>query len=294
MPTMPCTIFSLRESSDVAPVVDTNPADADLLITQERVERLRPEIPDLLTAGRSSSRSPRKKVLVLGVYLAAKPNNVDDIVSVVLQSKKYRVTQRWVALGGQPSTTRHVARVTAETVLRPAPKFEIMNELLAKEDLSQYEFVLLLDDDIVMPNSFVDQFLSMQEQLEFSIAQPARTSESYIDHPIVEQQRGVLARQTLFVEIGPVVSFHKRIYDLVFPFDLTSSMGWGYENVWAHRLEQAQKKMGIIDVIPVSHSLRKPVAFYRWDEADRQRALFLSKHEHLPLDQCFRVLDVFT
>src|SRR6185503_13591800 len=147
-------------------------------------------------------------------------------------SKKYRVTQRWVALGGQPSRTKHVARVTAETVLRPAPKFELMNELLANEDLGQYEFVLLLDDDIVMPNSFVDQFLSLQEQLEFSIAQPARTSDSYIDHPIVEQQRGVLARQTLFEEIGPVVSFHKRIYDLVFPFDLTSSMGWGYENVW--------------------------------------------------------------
>jgi hypothetical protein len=80
---------------------------------------------------------------------------------------------------------------------------------------------------------------------------------------------------------------------MVFPFDLTSPMGWGYENVWAHRLDQAQMKMGIIDAVPVDHSLRKPVAYYRWDEANQQQRLFLSKHEHIPLDQCFRVLDVF-
>ena len=69
-------------------------------------------------------------------------------------------------------------------------------------------------------------------------------------------------------------------------------MGWGYENVWAYRLEQAQMPMGIIDATPVDHSLRKPVDLYSWDEANRQRSLYLSKHEHTPIDQCFRVLDV--
>jgi hypothetical protein len=258
--------------------------------SEHLIKRLRPTIPEIFM-GRRNGRGRRKRVLVLGVYLANKSNNVEDIVSVISKSSRYTATQRWIALGGEPPT-KQVAAVTVGTVLGTKSKFQIMNKLLAKEKLSQYEYVLLIDDDIVLPHGFLDHFLALQAQCEFSVAQPARTSNSFIDHPIVEQQKGVLARQTLFVEIGPVVSFHKSAYELVFPFDLTSPMGWGYENVWAYRLAQSNLKMGIVDAVPVDHSLRKPVAHYDWDEADRQRTRFLEQHDHLPLDQCFRVLDV--
>jgi len=110
----------------------------------------------------------------------------------------------------------------------------------------------------------------------------------------VERHWGVAARQTLFVEVGPVVSFHRSIYDLVFPFDLASSMGWGYENIWSYLLAQRNMKVGIIDVLPVEHNLRKPVAHYGWERADTERVAFLNKHEHLPLEECFRVLDVIS
>jgi hypothetical protein len=240
---------------------------------------------------RRNGRRRPKRLLVLGVYLAGRQNNIDDIVPTILRTRGIKVTQRWIALGGEPKT-KEVADVTVGTILRAQPKFQIINGLLAKETLSQYDYVILMDDDIVLPNAFLDHFVPLQDRLGFSIAQPARTSNSYIDHPIVEQQKGVLARRTLFVEIGPVVSFHKSAYELVFPFDLTSPMGWGYENVWAYRLEQAQMTMGIIDATPVDHSLRKPVDFYSWEEANRQRSLYLSKHEHTPIDHCFRVLDV--
>jgi len=302
-----CVIFALREpaaatekqpesrvqgsNGKVLASADSLTENGNSLINPQVIETLRPIVPETFTEARTNGRARRKKVLVLGIYLASKQNNVDDIVSTIAKASKYKVTQRWIALGGEPPT-KQVADVTVGTILREKSKSQIMNELLSKEDLSKYEFVLLTDDDIVLPHRFLDQFISLQERLGFSIAQPARTSNSYIDHPIVEQQPGVLARQTLFVEIGPVVSFHKSAYDLVFPFDLTSSMGWGYENVWAYRVAQRQMKMGIIDGVPVDHSLRKPVAYYRWDDADSQRKKFLEKHEHLPLDQCFRVLDV--
>jgi hypothetical protein len=51
-------------------------------------------------------------------------------------------------------------------------------------------------------------------------------------------------------------------------------------------------KMGIIDAVPVDHSLRKPVANYAWAEANQQRKDLLAVHEHYTLDQCFRVLEV--
>lgn len=299
-----CVVFALREpatedrfaanvgssNGETAVSADALPGDYRT-VTDEQLKRLRPIIPKLSIRGMTNGRGRRKRVLVLGVYLANKSNNIQDVVSVISKSRRYAATQRWIALGGEPPT-KQVAEVTVGTVLRKKSKFHIINELLAKEKLSQYEYVLLTDDDVVLPDEFLDHFISLQAQVGFSIAQPARTINSYIDHPIVEQQKGVLARQTLFVEIGPIVSFHKSAYELVFPFDLTSPMGWGYENVWAYRLAQHQMKMGIIDVVPVDHSLRKPVAYYDWDEAERQRTKFLDRHDHLPLEQCFRVLDV--
>ena len=51
---------------------------------------------------------------------------------------------------------------------------------------------------------------------------------------------------------------------------------------------------GVVDAVPVDHCLRPPVANYSWDEADEARRLLLAANEHLPLEECFRVLDVVT
>jgi hypothetical protein len=50
--------------------------------------------------------------------------------------------------------------------------------------------------------------------------------------------------------------------------------------------------MGIVDAVPVDHSLRPPVANYSWEEADRQRATLLRDTPHRPFAECVRVLDV--
>jgi hypothetical protein len=186
-----------------------------------------------------------------------------------------------------------VAAVTVLRVLERTPKFSIVNQLLDGADLDQYDYVLMTDDDIVMPESFLDEFIGMQRTLDFAVAQPARTSTSYIDHPIVEQQLGVLARRTQFVEIGPVVSFHRSVFPLLFPFDLTSGMGWGYENVWSHLLRERGLRMGIVDAVPVDHSMRPPLANYRWSDGDAGRTALFARHAHLPLDECLRVIEVF-
>ncbi len=227
-----------------------------------------------------------KSVLVIGVYLTDRFNTAEDIVAVLSGSKTCRVTQRWVALGDTPPGLA-LTSVTVRTIREKTPKFRIVNDLLAAEDLSRYDYVLLTDDDVVMPDGFLDAFIGLQEKLGFAIAQPARTSNSYIDHPIVEQANGLLARETRFVEIGPVVSFHRSAYDVVFPFDLASPMGWGYENVWSLRLGERGLKMGILDATPVDHSIRKPVENYDWSTADRQRTDFLDRNAHLPIDSCF-------
>lgn len=249
------------------------------------LERLRPVIPQWI----GSDETP-PEALVTGVYLADQLTNVVDIAGG-LAKEAGSPTQRWVAVGQAPPY-EWLSELTVRTLDVPAPKFEILDELLRGEDLSRFEYLVVIDDDVVLPRGFVRQFLGLQRRTGFAIAQPARTLGSHVDHPIVLQQLGVLARQTLFVEAGPVVSFHRSVFDLVAPFDLTSPMGWGYENVWAHRVVERGMKMGIIDAVPVDHSLREPVAHYDWKTADQGRVALLEANEHLPLDECFRVLDV--
>jgi hypothetical protein len=112
---------------------------------------------------------------------------------------------------------------------------------------------------------------------------------SHIDLPIVRHRAGA---PDAFVEQGPVVSFHRSVFDLVFPFDLTSPMGWGLENVWSLRASERGLKMGIIDAVPVDHSMRKPVANYSWREADRGRAALFATTDYRPNEECFKVVDI--
>ncbi len=258
-------------------------------VTPELVRRLQP--PALAAASRYRNGNGTRRALVLGIYLAGKPNTAEHVAGTFAGCRDLEVEQRWIALGGEPADGE-LGAVTAMAVSEPTPKYALLNRLLAEEDLAGYDFVISTDDDIVLPEGFPDLFLGVQAGVGFDLAQPARTPNSYVDHPIVVQQRGVLARRTRFVEIGPLVSFGREIYDLVFPFDETSAMGWGFENVWAHRLRERGRSQGIIDAVPMDHSIRKPLAHYEWSDANADRERYLARHPHIPLQECVRVLEV--
>lgn len=235
----------------------------------------------------------KKNILVLGIYLGDRLNNVDDIILTINKTNLHNVTQKWVAIN-QKSDNPLVSNLTVKVVNKFTPKFEILNYLLEDENIYYYDYILIADDDIILPNKFLDKFIALQSNYNFALAQPARTKNSYIDHPIVQQQDGVIARQTNFVEIGPVFSIHKTIFDLIIPFDLTSPMGWGYENIWAKKISDNGNKMGIIDAISVDHSIRKPVENYNWSIADEQRDKILNKYAHFNLIDCYTVIDIKT
>ena len=259
------------------------PVDTSIVVAVPEDER-----PVVRLAGPVSAGG---RVLVAGVYCADRPNHADDLVRVVSASAQRVVTQAWAALGGDPPTPG-LAAVTALRAGERRPKFDIVNELLARHDLERFDHVLLVDDDIAVPAGFVDHLLGWQDRLGFALTQPARSWRSSVDHRIVLQQPDVAGRRTQFVEIGPVVSIARAAYPLLLPFNLDSPMGWGYENVWAHRIARAGLAMGIVDAVPVDHVLRPPVANYTWGDADEGRRRLLARNEHLPLEDCMRVLAV--
>jgi hypothetical protein len=229
---------------------------------------------------------------VLGVYLVDKENLAEETVAELGGSKEWAVEQQWLALGSSPIPDA-LAKVTVRRVQERIPKFVLLNQLLAAADLAKYAFIVICDDDAALPAGFLDDYLRLARRYDLALCQPARTHDSYIDHPFVEQLDGLTARWTQFVEIGPVFSIRRDAFPTVLPFDEGSPMGWGYDFVWGRDLREAGLRMGVIDATPVGHSLRKPVAEYSWAVANEQMQNFLKGRPHLSKREAFFIVESY-
>jgi hypothetical protein len=250
----------------------------------------RPALPPELDPDRYHP-SGRPRVLVVGVVLADQLHTAADTEHELSRSRHYDVEQRWVVVSESPAgVTRGTPSAVALTTPRLRGKFEFVNEQLDAVVLDAYEYVLLVDDDVIVPGGFVDALLGLQSAFGFAIAQPARAATSSIDHPIVARHPGLAARQTWFVEQGPVVSFHRSILGDVVPFDVRSPMGWGLECVWSARVGARNMQMGVIDAVTVDHGIRPVLANYTVDDALRGQEAMLASVAHRPIDDCMRVV----
>ncbi len=232
------------------------------------------------------------RVLVVGIYLADKENLAPQITQEFALSSDWNVEQRWVSLGkNQPDS--NMAPFTVQVTRKFSPKFLMLNQLLQKIDLYDFEYVIVSDDDIRLPAGFVDHYLAMVSRYDLDLAQPARTHDSYTDHCFVEQLDGIDARQTRFVEIGPLFSLHRKAFDYFLPFDEASPMGWGNDFVWPILAEKNGLRMGIVDAVPVAHNFRKPVSYYDHRASAKHMSKYLAERPHLSKKDAFFILESY-
>ena len=238
-----------------------------------------------------SKLCPEKSVLVLGIYMANKKNVAAYLAEEFAKSKSYKVTQAWLAIGDKISENATLREMTRRVIKGRVPKFSLLNELLAEFNLDDFDYLVITDDDVVVERGFIDKYICLQERVGFSLAQPARTRFSELSHDITKTKAGVIARETRFVEIGPIFSFARKVFPDFLPFDESSPMGWGYDFVWPVVIAKKALTMGIIDATPVNHSIRPTNQFYSGAQAGIQMDDFLSKHKHLTRAEAYLVLD---
>ncbi len=232
------------------------------------------------------------RVLVLGVYLPSVANHAERISADLLAANQWQIDLRWAALG-EGEIPDGLGELTVLRMTERMPKFSILNRLLAEINLAPYRFLVVVDDDIELESGFLDRFLAYQAAHDLTLAQPARTHDSYIDHYFVAQLIGVEARRTRFVEIGPVFSLRSDGFAHLLPFDEEAPMGWGLDFVWPVQLDAAACRLGIIDASPVRHALRKPVTTYDYAETSAAMEQFLSDRAHLDHAEAFVALETF-
>lgn len=171
-------------------------------------------------------------------------------------------------------------------------KFANLNIILGRKPLDRYEYIVVVDDDITLPVDFLVHYMAAVNYYDFALAQPARTHTSSIHHLIVRQRPQLQARRTNFVEIGPVFSIRRDLFDVLLPFNMMSPMGWGYDYVWPRQVHERRLKMGIIDATPVEHSLRPNVG-YDITPVATQMNDYLAATPHWSPEQCHQTLEEY-
>jgi hypothetical protein len=234
----------------------------------------------------------RPKVLVLGVYMGDRDNLIDHVVPTLAASRHCQITQRWIAIGSL-SKQPDVRAVTLAAVHERTPKFTLINRLVNKADIAEYDYIMVCDDDVTLPADFTDRFIGWQQRCDFALAQPARTWNSFVDHRFVRRSLWSKARETRFVEIGPIFCMSRAMAELIVPFDQTSEMGWGYDLVWPVIAKQHGLKLGIVDDAAVEHCIRARGALYKAIGETESMAALLPQREHLSAREAFVVLRRF-
>lgn len=194
--------------------------------------------------------------------------------------------ERRVLVVGAHRTPRRLELPGADVDLR-APqggKFDTLNAILADHDLDAYDWLLVIDDDVELPRSFLDGFLHVAERLGLRLAQPAQTLASHAAWPVVRRRARSVARETTFVEIGPVTAFHRDTFATLLPFpDLR--MAWGLDLHWAALARERGWRLGIVDLLPVRHELAPVASDYPRDEAIGEARAFLADRPYLRRDE---------
>jgi hypothetical protein len=236
------------------------------------------------TAGRLAARQAPLRVLVLGVY---RPGSLLGETVGSLTSNRH--TTR-VLLGSTAGAARPLAGWTVMEGLRGG-KFENLNRLLGEAGEDERDWTLVVDDDVALPARFLDRFLAVCENYGLQLAQPAQTLRSHSAWKVARRRPASLARETRFVEIGPVTAFRREVAAELLPFP-ELRFGWGLDLHWAALALERGWRLGVVDALPIRHEQRLVAAGYPRDDAISEAQRFLAGRPYLPSSSAGEVLAV--
>jgi hypothetical protein len=187
-----------------------------------------------LRLDRAARRSPpRRRVLVLGVERPQR-RALAGAIRVELARSRHDVEVRLCPPGEHG-------------------KFQNLNRLLAAHPVGECDWLLIVDDDIVLPHHFLDRLVFLAERFDFQLVQPAHRARSHAAWRVTRRRAGVVARQTPFVEIGPVTAFARTTFATLLPFP-DVRMGWGLDMHWAALARERRWRCGVLDAVAIRHS----------------------------------------
>lgn len=179
----------------------------------------------------------------------------------------------------------HFARIAAAD----RGKFENLNELLARNPAPGNDWLLVLDDDVLLPRGFLDTFIFLAERFRLQLAQPAQRRRSHAAWEVTRRRLGSVVRETAFVEIGPVFAFHATTFEALLPFP-PLRVGWGLDVHWSAVAQAHGWRLGVVDACAVRHHMRRVAASYDSTAAIEEARRFLSGRPYTTASEAQRTL----
>jgi len=237
---------------------------ADALQDAQRLVRLEPQ-----RLRRAARTGPRRRVLALAIERTDVPNVLPAAREELLRS-------------------RHEVRF-ASSPAGDRGKFENLNALLRDHSVAGRDWLLVLDDDVVLPPGFLDVFIFLAERFGLLIAQPAHRRRSHAAWAVTRRRAGSVVRETAFVEIGPVFGFQAPVFGTLLPFP-SLRIGWGLDAHWSAVARSRGWRLGVIDATPVRHGMRRIAASYDWQTAVDEARVFLGARPYVTAREAQRTL----
>jgi hypothetical protein len=156
-------------------------------------------------------------------------------------------------------------------------KFENLNELIGDE---RADWLLIADDDVTLPERFLDRMIALAELFELQMAAPAQSLASHAAWRVTRRRPRSIVRETSFVEIGPVTLIGEQAAQALVPFP-PLRYGWGLDLAWAATAAERGWRLGIADALPVRHDAATVGSAYPAAAAIEEARAFLSTHPYL-------------
>src|SRR5262249_39141664 len=147
--------------------------------------------------------------------------------------------------------------------------------------LAKYDWLLVVDDDVVLPRGFLDRLLFLAERFDLDLAQPAHRARSHAAWRVTRRRAGALARETPFVEIGPVTAFARSTSSTLLPSPGSLRMGWGLDLHWAALARAHGWRCGVLDAVAIAHTAAPAAEAYSRARAIAEARAFLDERPYL-------------
>ncbi len=193
-----------------------------------------------------SAQRPTMKILVVGVEVPSRSADLQQVFSRLRES-------------------RHIVTCVAAPLHEGLGKFQNINRALGVYSLEDYDWLVVTDDDIDMPDNFLDTMLDLAMQEDIKICMPAHRFHSHFGFLVTLRHWKSLVRITHFVECGPLTAFHRDAFIACVPFP-ELRWAWATDVAWSQMAWDRGMRIGVVDACAVEH-LRPVGASYSVDEA---------------------------
>ena len=209
---------------------------------------------------RLDRRSQKRNILVTGIEVPNREGQIHSVIDTMTKGTRHAITKSVIPMEDRGKFSNIDAAIS-----------------LVPGSIDSFDWIIIVDDDVAFPYRFLDLFIAISEAADFSIVQPSHCFNSYATFRITQRRFATLARQTRFVEIGPLTALRRDTFANLIPFP-ESRWCYGIDVYWTWIAEQHGWKMGIVDATPVNH-LRPVARSYDKNAAYAEGAAFLKEKQ---------------